>query len=248
MQSSNDKVILHTSAPNFLWFLTLSYAMFISISNWFDARLIQLFHLALSPGILVFPLTYLISDLITEVYGYKHARRAIWAAFLFNVIFLVYGQVLIHLPSPSFAVDNSAFDKILTANVWIIAGSFAAYFCSEPLNSYIVAKLKIKCQGKWMGLRFLTSTVFAAAIDSIIFISIAFGTTYSIGHLLELMLNIWLVKVVIELLGLPFSIRCAKILKQKEGLDIYDIKTNFSLWHLEANYEKQNNFYREKII
>ena len=64
MQSSNDKVILHTSAPNFLWFLTLSYAMFISISNWFDARLIQLFHLALSPGILVFP-WHLIFNLAT---------------------------------------------------------------------------------------------------------------------------------------------------------------------------------------
>ena len=119
------------TSPKYLWFLMLSYSMLIAISNWYNARLIEIFGHVLAPGALIFSLTFLISDMITEVYGYKHARRAIWAALLFNVIFLIYGQILVHMPSPAFSTNNDAFDQILSANVYIIAGSFLSYVISK---------------------------------------------------------------------------------------------------------------------
>lgn len=229
--------------PKFLWFLTLSYAMILAISNWFDARLIELFHLALSPGSLSFPLTFLLSDTITEVYGYKHARRAIWVALFFNILFLFYGQIIIHLPSPAFATENAAFDKILKMNVWIVIGSFTSYLISEPINSYITAKLKIILKGQYMGIRFTTSTVIAAFIDSVLFISIAFHQSFEPSQLITLTFNIWLIKTSIEIFGLPISIRLSKWLKKEEKLDIYDYNTNFNPFHLDSQYNAQNNLY-----
>ena len=88
-----------TKQSNILWFLTLTYTMIIVLANWFDARLIHLIGLDTDAGTLVFPLTFLLSDLVTEVYGYKFARRAIWCGFLFNAVFLIYSQIVIHLPS-----------------------------------------------------------------------------------------------------------------------------------------------------
>lgn len=230
--------------PKHLWFLMLSYAMVISISNWYDARLVLLFNNAVSPGALSFPLSFLLSDVITEVYGYKNARRAIWAALLFNMLFLIFGQMVIHLPTPSFAIEsNAAFDKLLTANFWIICGSFVSYIGAEPLNSYLIAKLKISLNGKYVGIRFISSTIIAAFVDSVIFISIAFHYL-SIENIMKMMLSVWLLKSFIEIMGLPLSVRLARWLKDNEKLDIYDYKTNFNPFSIDTGYQVSNNFYK----
>src|SRR5262245_18687209 len=104
------------SQPDWLWFLTLTYAMVIELTNWFDPRLINI-GLDTDAGTLIFPLTFLLSDLITEVYGYKYARRAIWCGFLFNALFIIYGQIVIHMPSPSYPTNNDMFDTLLTTNI-----------------------------------------------------------------------------------------------------------------------------------
>src|SRR5260221_13755082 len=113
---------------NYLWFLTLSYSMVMALANWFDPRLITLFGLTTDAGTLIFPLTFLLSDLITEVYGYKQARRAIWCGFLFNAIFILYGQLVIHMPSPDYPTHNDSFDTLLAMNVRIIIASRISYF------------------------------------------------------------------------------------------------------------------------
>lgn len=230
--------------PKYLWFLILSYSMIIAISNWFDARLVEIFGMVISPGALIFPITFLLSDMITEVYGYKHARRAIWSAFLFNVIFIGYGQILIHLPSPSFATDNAVFNKLIAANMFIILGSFASYLFSEPLNSYILAKLKIKYRGQYIAIRFVLSTIIASALDSIIFATIAFYKIYPMHDIMKIIIDIWITKTAIEIIGLPFSIRLAKFLKKSEKLDIYDSDTNFNPLSLEASYDSNNNKFK----
>ncbi len=227
----------------YLWFLMLSFSMIIAISNWYDARLVSIFGFAFSPGALSYPLSFLIADSITEVYGYKKARLAIWAALFFNLLFLFFGQLVIHLPSPSFATENDAFDKLLSMNFWIICGSFASFLIAEPLNSYLMAKLKIKMHGKYMGVRFILSTIIAAFLDSALFISIAFHQILSISNIFIMIINIWFIKTVVEIFFLPLSIRITKWLKQKENLDIYDTKTNFNLFSLDANYQTTNNHY-----
>lgn len=229
--------------PRYLWFLVLSFTIVMIMSNWFDARLISLFGFVTTPGTLIFPLTYLLSDLITEVYGYKHARRAIWVGFLFNFVFIGFGQIVTHLPSPAFATRNAAFDQVLASNVQIIIGSALSYLIAEPLNAMIMAKLKRYFHGRYMGMRFVVSTFFAAGLDSFLFMIIAFYGMLSIPEIVKVALTVWLIKVVIEVIGLPISIRLAKRLKRVEGLDVFDRNTLFNLFRLDANYDESDNHF-----
>ncbi|CEG58108.1 queuosine precursor transporter [Legionella fallonii] len=230
--------------PAFLWFLILSYSMVIVLANWFDVRLIRIFSLDTDAGTLIFPLTYLLSDLITEVYGYQHARRAIWCGFLFNAVFILYGQIIIHLPSPDYALENNhKFDEIQAMNIRIIIASALSYLCSEPLNSMLMAKLKIYYSGNKLAMRFIASTCIASAVDSLLFGIIAFGGLMDNHYLFFFITNMWGFKVFIEIIGLPLSLYLTRQLKQKEGLDIYDKKTNFNLFSLKVDYTEQNNQY-----
>jgi uncharacterized integral membrane protein (TIGR00697 family) len=247
-KSSNSKetTLVLQIYPRFLWFLSLAYAMAIVFANWFGPRIINIFGINITAGALIFPLTFLFSDLITEVYGYKHARRAIWAGFLFSAIFILYGQIIIHMPSPNYPTINAMFDKVMNLNVRIVIASIISYLTSEPLNAYVIAILKIKMAGKYMGIRFIASTIVASGVDSIIFCLIAFSNLLSHYHLIELIFSMWMIKVVIEILGLPISIRLAKKLKRLESLDIYDIRTKFNLFRLETQYTKNDNEYTKK--
>ncbi len=228
---------------NYLWFLTLSFSLFIVLSNWFDPRLVKFFGLTTDAGTLVFPFTFLLSDLITEVYGYKFARRAIWCGFLFNAFFILYSQIIIHMPSPDYPTHNAMFDSLLSINIRIILASAISYFCSEPLSSYIIAKLKIKMNGKQMGIRFVFSTIIASCIDSITFTIIAFFGNMELKNLISLAVTMWLIKVFIEILGLPLSISLAKKLKNEEKIDIYDKRTAFNIFKLDTGYTNKDNEY-----
>lgn len=228
---------------SYLWLLTLSYSTIIVMANWFDARLIRVGDLVTDAGTIIFPLTFLLSDLITEVYGYKYARRAIWCGFLFNAVFILYGQIVIHLPGPEYPNNNILFDTILAINSRILLASSISYLCAEPLNSIIMAKLKLRWQGRRMGARFVASTLAASGLDSLIFGMIAFHGVIPSGKLIELMITMWLIKVIVEVLGLPFSVYFARSLKRLEQLDVYDAQTRFGIFSLDTHYTTNNNAY-----
>lgn len=234
--------------PKFLWFLMLAYAVVIILANWVDARLVAIGPIITDGGTLIFPLTFLISDMITEVYGYKNARRAIWCGFLFNSIAIFYCLIITGLPSPTFANNNDVFDQMLTINFRITAASTLSYIISEPLNSMIMAKLKIKTAGKFMWLRFICSTLFASGVDSFVFGILAFCYTMSFHYLLMLILSMWGIKVLIELVGLPVSVSLSNTLKRIEHLDMYDDNTKFNVFSLDADYQSQaNHFHKEPL-
>lgn len=232
--------------PNYLWFLTLTYSMVIVLANWFDPRLISFFGLDTDAGTLIFPFTFLLSDLITEVYGYKFARQAIWCGFLFNALFIIYGQMVVHMPSPAYQTNNEIFDKLLAMDVRIIIASGVSYLISEPMNAFVMAKLKIKMHGRYLGIRFVLSTVLASCIDSFMFGAIAFYAVMSNENLVSLILTMWFIKVMIECLGLPLSVRLARRLKQVERMDIYDKKTQFTLFSLDTTYPAKANEFNHK--
>lgn len=224
-----------------LWFLVMTYTVTILLANWFDVRMVQIGPFITDAGTLIFPLSFILSDTITEVYGYKETRRAIWCGFFFNLLFLGYGTLVTHLPSPAAAPYNREFDTLLTFEWRIIAASIISYFCAEPLNAFIMAKLKLRCQGRYMAARFVSSTLLASAVDTAIFTSIAFYGLMPGDALVIMALTMWFIKVVIEVLGLPFSLRLARYLKKVENRDIYDRHTQFGMLHWEANYKTEDN-------
>jgi uncharacterized integral membrane protein (TIGR00697 family) len=231
--------------PQTLWFLQTSYVAIILLANWFDIRLIRIGPIDTDAGTLIFPLTFILSDLITEVYGYKFARRAIWTGFLFNFIFIIFGQIVVHLPSPNFAlITNAKFDELIGFNIRIVIASVVAYLFGEPLNSFIMAKMKILTQGRKIYLRFVLSTFIASFFDSIIFVNIAFYSVMPLADLIKFSLTLWLIKVAVEILGLPFSLYFTQKLKKLEKLDMYDIGTKFTIFSLESTYSSINNKYK----
>lgn len=227
-----------------LSFLMLSYVVVLLLANWFDVRLVNLgFDLTTDAGTLIFPLTFLLSDLITEVYGYKQSRRAIWYGFLFNIVFILYGQLIVHLPSPNDAPLNQSFDQLFSFNILIIIASFISYLIAEPLNALLLAKLKIRFKGRFMAGRFVISTMLAAALDTSVFSLIAFSSVLGRSELIHFIMTMWVIKVAVEMIGLSFSVPLARRLKVYEGLDIYDTRTKFNLFRFNTDYQSIDNHY-----
>jgi uncharacterized integral membrane protein (TIGR00697 family) len=228
--------------PRFLWFFILCFAMSIALVNWFDARMIRLFFVDTDAGALVFPLTFLLSDLITEVYGYKRARLAIWCGLFFNFFYLAYGYIITLFPTPAYAaVHNASFDAMMALNTRIIIASTLTYLVSEPLNSYLMAKLKIKTQGKYMGLRFFTASFISSGVDSALFGALAFSGMMQLKALFFLIGTMWFIKVATEFFGIPLSVYLAKKLKKAEQLDMYDRHTQFGIFSMDATYDSTDN-------
>ncbi len=226
-----------------LWFLIALYAMIIVLGNWFDLRVIKVFGLVANAGTFIFAFTFFLANLITEVYGYKFARLAIWWGFFFNVFVFVYGQLVTFMPSTDH-YHNEMFDTLLRVNNRALLAGLISYFSSEPLNSLVMAKLKIEFRGQFMGARYLISTLIASAVDSILFGFVAFYGVFEQKALISLVFGMIVIKIVIDLLALPFFLHFAKTLKQKEQLDIYDKGTKFNLFRFETCYAPSANQYR----
>ena len=149
------------------------------------------------------------------------------------------------MPSPSYDTNNEMFDAMLATNARIIFASILSYLCSEPFNSLVIARLKIKLKGNYLGLRFITSTVVASGIDSFIFGTVAFYGIIENINLFYLIITMWFLKTLIEIMALPLTIRLANKLKKIERIDIYDINTNFNIFSLDTEYAPKNNEYQE---
>jgi uncharacterized integral membrane protein (TIGR00697 family) len=228
--------------PKYLWFLMISYTMAIFTANWFDPRHIKVFGLCTGAGSIAFPLTYLLADIITEVYGYKNARIAIWSGLLFYSIFLFYGQFVIY-SLDSYVPGKTVLTSFLQVNNHIIFAAIASYLTTESVNSYLVAKLKVFFCGRYIGLRFVFSTLIAHIFNELVYAPIAFYGQMNLSNFIHHMLDSWLFMVSIELLLMPLSVRITKRIKIIERSDIYDSKTNFNIFSLDTRYSKEDNRY-----
>ncbi len=231
--------------PKMLWFFMLLYSVCMIYANWFDPRFIQIpiINCVTVAGNLIFPITFLVSNIITEVYGFKHARRAIWCGFLFNIMGVLFGLLVTQFPSPSFS-DSSAFDDIVNKSMRIVIASGAAYLASEPINSRIMSRMKIKLPD-YLALRFIISTTIAAMFDSVIFITVAFAGIMPFEKMFGIILTMWGIKVFIEVLGTPISVKVTKFLKNYEEMDIYDRNTKYNIFSLDTYYNKNANEFKK---
>ncbi len=223
--------------PRCLWFAILTYSMLSLLSNWFMVCTISLGWLILNAGLLIFPINFLLSNLITEIYGYKYARRAVWCGFLFNLLFIVYGQTVIHMPSPNYSIYNPLFDKLIISYLKLSIISIASYFTVEPFNLFFIAKSKIYTDGSGMKLRFVLATSLSIIISGIIFNLIKY---YDSIFFIKLLSTLFFAIIAVTILS-PIIVYLTKKLKKFEQIDIYDTNTNFNMFKLEINYAPGNN-------
>lgn len=229
--------------PCKVWFFISLYAMIIVLGNWFDLRVISFFGLVANAGTLIFAFTFFLANIITEVYGYKFARLAIWWGFFFNLFIFIYGQLVILIPCPE-NTYNQMFDTLLQANNRAILAGLVSYFSSEPLNSLVMAKLKIELKGRYTGARFLIATIIGSTVDSVLFGLIAFYGVFEIKLLVSMIFGMTIIKVAIDFATLPFFLHLTQKLKQKEKLDIYDKGTRFNMFSFDTSYPAVANHFK----
>ena len=195
-------------------------------SNVIAVKIMSVGSIFLPVAVIVFPISYIFGDILTEVYGYRWARRVIWLGFACNLLFVFFVWLGQQLPAASFWGDQSAYDAILGYTPRLLAASFSGYLVGEFTNSFVMSRMKIRTQGRWLWARTIGSTLIGQGLDTTIFIVVAFAGTPSFAAIM--ILYHWLAKTGIEVVATPLTYAAVNYLKRKEGLDTYDYKTSFN--------------------
>ncbi|MBI2711390.1 MAG: queuosine precursor transporter [Bdellovibrio sp.] len=213
-------------------YFDLIMAVFVTIllcSNLIGAaKILTVFGVVTSGSILFFPISYLFGDILTEVYGYARSRRVVWTGFAALLFASLVSFVVLNLPPAEGWNHQSELEIIFGQTPRLAGASLIAYFLGEISNSYVLAKMKIWTQGRWLWTRVVGSTIAGEAIDTILFYPLAFYGVWSNPLLGRIMVTNYLIKVIWELVMTPFTYRIVSFLKRAENEDFYDYDTNFS--------------------
>jgi uncharacterized integral membrane protein (TIGR00697 family) len=212
------------------WFLIVA-AVFVTClitANITAVKLFDLFGFILPAGIVIFPISYIFGDVLTEVYGYHQARRVIWLGFFCNLIAVVGIWVGQLLPPASFWEGQAAYERILGYTPRLLGASFLAYLAGEFANSYVLAKMKLATRGRWLWSRTIGSTLVGEGLDSVVFMTLSFAGTIPFQALGTAIMTQWLVKLAYEVAATPVTYLVVGFLKRREGIDFYDYGTKFN--------------------
>ena len=231
-------------------FMMAAFVAILLLSNLIGAaKLAHVGGWTFGAGILFFPISYVLGDVLTEVYGYANARRCVWMGFFALLFMAVMSFVVVAMPAssdwgcasssdPRFAdivaktskgaVCQTTYDSVFGSTWRIVAASVIAFWAGEFVNSFVLARMKILTKGRWLFTRTWGSTIFGQAVESALFYPIAFLGTWSTSSVITVMFTNWAFKVLWEILLTPFTYWIVAFLKRREGVDVYDTDTNFS--------------------
>lgn len=223
-------------------FFDLIMALFVSvllISNVASTKIVDLGPFTFDGGTLLFPISYIFGDILTEVYGYRRSRRVIWAGF--GSAALMAGVLaLVGALSPAEGWEHQdAYRAILGTTPRIVLGSLIAYFCGEFSNSYVLARMKIWSQGRWLWTRTIGSTLVGEGVDTLLFVTIAFGGTLPWSLFWSIVVSNYVFKVGLEAAMTPVTYRITNFLKRAEGVDVFDVGTDFNPFKLTVSSQEE---------
>lgn len=198
------------------------------------SKVATLFGFTFGAGVLFFPISYIFGDILTEVYGYARSRRVVWAGFGALVFASVMSLAVLAFPPAASWPHQAAFETVF-GNTWRIAGaSMIAYLCGEFCNSFVLAKMKVRSEGKALWKRTIGSTIVGEAVDSLIFYPLAFAGSWPMSQVLTVMVSNYMLKVGWEVVNTPITYRIVNFLKKVESEDYFDRDTNFTPFSLQA--------------
>ena len=210
------------SSTKYYHSLTLSFTIILLLSNIAEIKICDFFGFSVGAGTIIFPLLYVLNDVLTEVYGFTAARRTIWIALLWNCIFSIFIYIILMLPSSPHFEQKQAFEQVFYVSPRIVVASIFSYFVGELLNSTIIAALKIRFQGRFFALRAIFSTLISSSAESSCFAYIAFAGRIPNKELIEMVVILSLIKVAYEILIMPFTLKFTNFLKRSEGVNIFE--------------------------
>lgn len=217
--------------PRELKYLTPIAGIFVGvllISNTVAGKFFSIGPLSFPSGVILFPVSYIFGDVLTEVYGYEKSRRIIWTGVIAEILMALFYWIVLILPPASFWHNQEAFSTVLGQVPRTVIAAITGYFAGEFTNSFIMAKLKIYTKGRFLWIRTIGSTIAGEGADTILFILIAFAGIMPGNELFKSIPAVYIFKVAYEIMATPLTYSIVRFLKRKEGIDIYDYETNFS--------------------
>lgn len=206
----------------------LLFTVCLIVSNIVEQKLIQFGPIEATAGLLIFPISYIVNDLISEVWGYRKARLIIWYGFLMNFIAIVIFRLSIMVPGSVNFTHGDAFDLVLGNTMRITMASFAAFLVGSFLNAFVMSKMKILQKGRNFSIRAIASTLVGESADSVVFFSLAFYAVIPNADLLMLVVTQTALKTAYEILVLPITNAIVKWVKKKEEIDTYDTDISYN--------------------
>jgi uncharacterized integral membrane protein (TIGR00697 family) len=185
-------------------------------------------------GVLFFPISYIFNDVLTEVYGYARARKVVWAGFGAIVFASFMSWVIVTLPPAMGWNDQQAYETVFGQTPRIVFASLSAFFVGEFANSYVLAKMKLRTNGRYLWMRTIGSTIVGEAVDSMVFYPLAFLGVWDAHLVLQVMISNYTIKCAWEALVTPVTYKVVNFLKRAEQEDYYDHKTNFTPFSIEV--------------
>jgi len=208
-----------------LLFISAIFITALIAANTIAVKLINVGSWTLPAAVIVFPLSYIFGDILTEVYGFRWARRIIWLGFFCNLIFVFFVWLGGVLPASPLWEGQDAYQAILGFAPRVLLASFAGYLVGEFTNSMILSRLKLATRGRWLWLRTIASTVVGQGLDTTVFITIAFAGP---SFMPVIIIYHWLAKVAIEVAATPLTYRVVSYLKRKDGTDAWDERVSLN--------------------
>ncbi|MCL2860580.1 MAG: queuosine precursor transporter [Oscillospiraceae bacterium] len=192
------------------------------ISNIVTIKTINIFGLVFAAGDILFPITYILNDILTEVYGFRKARLTIWLSFFCNLIMVLVFLIILKIPADSSFHYQNELEIVLGMTPRLLIASFIAYIIGSFVNSITMSKLKVRMKGKYLPLRAIASTALGACIDTIIFVPIAFLGRVDLSVMVSMMINVFCLKVLFEIVLTPVTYKVIKEIKRREQIDVFD--------------------------
>lgn len=209
--------------------LGIVFCVCLVAANFLEAKVVRLGPLAITAGMMVFPVSYIINDCIAEVWGFRKSRLIIWMGFLMNFMVVGLGQIAVMMPAAPFWEGEESFNFVFGLAPRIAAASLAAFLVGSFLNAYVMSRMKVRSKGKHFSVRAVVSTLAGESADSLIFFPIAFGGLMPVGELLKMMLVQALLKTLYEIIVLPVTVRVVKYIKRIDGSDAYDSDISYNI-------------------
>ena len=231
MNKMNSPPVKQIDAPERFKYFNLITGLFVAtliISNIASTKIVEVWKFTFDGGTILFPLSYIFGDILTEVYGYRKSRQVIWIGFLCAFL-MSFTLNLVGFIKPASGWEyQEAYMVILGQTPRIVAASLIAYFAGEFSNSYVLAKMKILTKGKWLFARTIGSTIVGEAIDTIIFVTVAFLGVYDNRLVFLIIISNYIFKVSLEIIFTPVTYVIVTFLKRAEKIDWFDYGTNFN--------------------
>ena len=209
--------------------LGIVFCVCLVAANLLETKVIQLGPIAVTAGLIVFPVSYIINDCIAEVWGFRKARLIIWMGFLMNFMAVALGQIAVALPAAPFWEGEAGFNFVFGMAPRIAAASLTAFLAGSFINAYVMSRMKVFSRGKNFSARAVLSTVAGESADSLLFFPLAFGGLMPVPELLKMMLVQVVLKTLYEVIILPVTVRVVRYIKRVDQSDVYDEHISYNI-------------------